>query len=257
MLVYLDLVVFLNFLVDWLLLLAVNRLVGYPPSVGRTALGAGFGAVYAGVCMIPGLRFLGNWLWRIVSLVGVVGIAFGLHRSSIRRGVLFFLLSMALGGLASGLTSRSFFALICAAVGVLLLCMIGFRGNAAAQDLIHAELSFQGKRVQLTALRDTGNTLRDPVTGQQVMIAGADVAQMLVGLTQKELNDPIGTLAQRKIPGLRLIPYQAVGKPAGMLLAMRISDVKVGSWKGSGVVAFAPEPFGKEKGYQMLAGGML
>lgn len=257
MTVYLDLVVLLNFLVDWLLLLGTNRLAGFPPCIGRTALGAALGGLYAGACMMPGFRFLGSILWRAVSLVLIVVVAFGPQRSSIRRGSLFIFLNLALGGVAMGLTSRSFVSVVAAAAGVLILCSIGFRGNACAQTLEQAELNLNGKRMRLLALRDTGNTLRDPVTGQQVMIAGADVAQSLIGLTPGDLTDPIGTMARKKLPGMRLIPYQAVGKPVGMLLAMRFSDVKIGSWHGSCVIAFAPEPFSKEKGYQMLAGGML
>lgn len=257
MTVYLDLVVLMNFLVDWLLLMGTNRLVGYPPGVGRTALGAALGGAYAGACVMPGFRFLGSVFWRVISLILIVVIAFGPRRSSIRRGVLFVFLNLALGGVAMGLTSRSFASVVAAAAGVLILCIIGFRGNAASQQLTEAELTLNGKRLRLLALQDTGNSLRDPVTGQQVMIVGADIAQSLLGLTSGELNDPIGTMAAKRLPGMRLIPYQAVGKPGGMLLAMRLSDVKIGSWRGSCVVAFAPEPFSKDKGYQMLAGGML
>lgn len=255
--VYLDLVILLNFLVDWLLLLGVNRLVGYPPGLKRTGAAALVGGAYAGACIIPGFQFLGNILWRAVSLGTMSVIAFGLRRSSIRRGALFFFLTMALGGIAMGSSSRSFLSIVSAAAGVLLLCIVGFRGNAAGQKLLPAELTLNGKHLRLLALHDTGNTLRDPVTGQQVMVVGADIAHALSGLTPEELREPVKTMTDRKVPGLRLIPYQVVGRSQGMLLAMQIKDVKIGSWQGSCMVAFAPEPFEKGKGYQMLAGGLL
>ena len=66
--VYLDLVMLLNFLVDFLLLLGTNRLSGFPAAPGRCALAAVFGSIYAGCCLLPGFRFLGNFLWRCVSL---------------------------------------------------------------------------------------------------------------------------------------------------------------------------------------------
>jgi hypothetical protein len=62
-------------------------------------------------------------------------------------------------------------------------------------------------------------------------------------------------MASAKIAGLRLIPYRSVGQPAGMLLAVRCKYMKVGSWCGSALVAFAPESIGKQEGYEMLAGG--
>ena len=42
-----------------------------------------------------------------------------------------------------------------------------------------------------------------------------------------------------------------------MMLALRLKDVKIGSWRGNALVAFAPEPFGKQDGYQMLVGGAM
>lgn len=72
MTVYLDVVLLLNFLVDFLLLLGTNRLMGHPLEPGKCALGALLGSVYAGASMLPRLRFLGSWLWRLVSL-GAMG----------------------------------------------------------------------------------------------------------------------------------------------------------------------------------------
>ena len=107
MTVYLDLVVLLNFLVDGLLLMGANRLTGYPAGWRRCALAAAVGGVYAGACMLPACRFLGNTLWRIVSLVSMAVIAFGWNFSALRRGTIFVLLSMALGGLASSMGNTS------------------------------------------------------------------------------------------------------------------------------------------------------
>ena len=77
MAVYLDLVMLLNFLVDYLLLLGTNRLSGSPMTPGRCALAAVLGSVYAGACLLPGFRFLGNFLWRCVSLGLMAVLAFG------------------------------------------------------------------------------------------------------------------------------------------------------------------------------------
>lgn len=250
---YIDLLVVLNFAVDFLLLLGTNRLAGYPPSPGRAALAAAFGGVYGGVCMLPGFRFLGNTLWRLVSLTLIAMIAFGFRRSALRRGILFTLLSMALGGIALGLGGGGFWALVAAAGFLCILCAVGFRGKVGGSAYVPVELCYAGKRLRLTALRDTGNTLRDPVTGQQVLVVGAEVAQKLTGLTRQQLEKPVESMGS--MPGLRLIPYRAVGQPGGMLLALRIPEVKIGSWKGSSLVAFAPEGIGSEGEYQALTGG--
>lgn len=255
--VYMDLVILLNFGVDFLLLLGTNQLAGYPLGVPKAAMASGFGAVYAGICMLPDFYFLGNILWRIVSLFLIAIIAFGWNRSTLRRGVLFVILSMALGGIATGLGNGSFGTLLLAAVGVTFMCLIGFRGKASAVEYVPVELLRDGRRIKLTALRDTGNTLKDPITGQFVLVAGADVAWDVLGLTPGQLADPIGTMEHGNVTGLRLIPYRTVGNSAGMLLATQFDEVRINGVAAGQLVAFAPNSFGRAEVYQALTGGVI
>lgn len=255
--VYLDLVLLLNFLVDFLLLLGTNRLAGYPLRFGRAALAAALGAAYAGGCLLPGFAFLGNFLWRAVSLSLMAVTAFGLNRSALQRGAVFILLSMALGGIAMSVNNDDFRMLILCAGFLWLLCRVSFRGTAGGREYIPVELSHGGKKITLIALKDTGNTLKDPLTGEQVLVAGADVGQELLGLTEYQLQHPVETLSSGKFPGMRLIPYHAVGQPGGMLLAFRFRGMKIGNTNADPLVAFAPEEIGRGDVYRMLTGGVI
>ena len=257
MTVYLDLTMGLNFLVDFLLLCSANRLSGAPPGAGRAAAAAAIGGVYAGVCLLPGFRFLGNLLWRLVCLAAMSVVAFGLQRDTLRRGGIFFFLSMALGGVAFGFGKGGIPALLASALCLCGLSLISFREKVGTRTLVPVELCYGAKSIHLTGLRDTGNTLRDPLTGQQVLVAGADAARKLLGLTEGQLRSPVETVKQGVLPGLRLIPYQAVGQQGSMLLAIRFPQVRIGKWTGSAIVAFAPEGLGSGSAYQVLTGGIL
>ena len=81
---YWDLTVFLNFLVDYLLLFAAARLSGTYAVHWRLLAAATLGGVYAGGCLLPGFEFLGALPWRIVFLALMAMLAYGLRRS--RRG---------------------------------------------------------------------------------------------------------------------------------------------------------------------------
>ena len=116
------------------------------------------------------------------------------------------------------------------------------------------ELYYGKKHLSLTALQDTGNTLRDPITGCQVLVVGADVARELTGLSYEQLRTPVESVGA--LPGLRLIPYHSVGSNSFML-AMRMQKVKIGKWQGSSLVAFAPEGLNAEGAYQALTGGIV
>lgn len=252
--VYADVLMLINFLVDLLLLIAANRLSGYPVAMRRAVLAAALGGIYGGVCVIPGFRFLGNTGWRLVCLSLMAVIAFGANRDSVRRSILFILLSMALGGVAVGLDGGGFWSLALSAGAVCVMCLLGFRGRMG-DTYVPVEIRTPKDTVRITALRDTGNMLTDPITGQQVLVAGAQVGVRLLGLTAQELKDPIGTMG--KVSGLRLLPYHAVGQPGGFLLARRFEDVRIGSWQGSCLVAFAPEDLGKGRPYEALTGGAM
>lgn len=254
MVVYLDILLILNFFVDFFLLLGTNRLAGFPPAPGRAAFSAAFGAVYSGACVISGFSFLGNTLWRTVCLAFMGIIAFGFQKNAIRRCVLFYLLSMALGGVALGLEAGGALTLIAAAFGVAGLCIFGFRGKMG-KTFVPVELTYGGKYLRLTALRDTGNSLKDPITGQSVLVIGPEAAETLTGLTRMQLSDPASNISA--ISGLRLVPYRAVGKQGGLMLALRLNNVKIGSWQGSCTVAFAPEGLGGNGEYEALTGGSL
>lgn len=256
MTVYLDLVVLLNFLVDGLLLMGANRLTGYPTGWRRCALAAVVGSVYAGVCILPEYRFLGNILWRIICLTAMAAIAFGWNFSALRRGTIFVLLSMALGGMATGLGKGNFVSLVLAAAGVALLCILGIRSPLGIDKYQPVELCWKGQRLKLIALVDTGNTLTDPITGESVLVVGIDIGRRL-GISREMIRDPIAALTTGSLPCARLVPYRAVGKPGGMLLMLRLEEVRLGGHQVSPMVAFAPEEIGRNSGYQALAGGIV
>lgn len=254
--VYLDVLILLNFLVDFLLILGTNRLCGHPPCVKRALGAAVVGGLYAGFCVLPGFGFLGNWLWRIVSLWLMSLMAFGHDQSGLRRGVLFLLLSMALGGFATGMNRGGFWSLVLAAGGVCVLCLLGFRGRVGQQQYVPVTIYHGEKSVALTALVDTGNTLLDPVSGRPVLVADAASAQRLLGLDGTALSRPVETIASCKYVGLRLIPYSAVGQSRGLLLGILADRVEVNGKETDYVVAFAPQRLGQGQ-FQALAGGAL
>ena len=221
------------------------------------AAAAALGAVYSGVCMMPRMRFLGGLLWRIVSLAGMAVIAFGWDKSAWKRSGVFVLLSMALGGASLSIGHGNFLTLLLTAGGVWALCIVAFGGRVGGREYVPVELTYGGKTVSIIALRDSGNTLRDPISGEQVLVVSGEVAEKLTGLTQEQLSAPLKTLMCRPVPGLRLIPYRAVGQAGDMLLAMRFDGVKIGHRTQSAVVAFAAEGLGRGDVYQALTGGVI
>ena len=250
-----DGVMAINFLVDLLLLLGTNQLSGFPNNWKRSILAALLGAVYSGACLFSDFRFLSSTLWRLVCLALMGGITFGWNHSALRRCGVFVLLSMALGGLAVCLGRADIRVLVLASLGLWCLSRLSFEGPAGSREYVPLEITREGKSVKLLALRDTGNTPRDPITGEQVLVISPSAAARLTELTEQQLRNPLETLASGNIPGLRLIPFHTVGQGSGMMLAMNFDQVVLNGRKQRSLVAFAPENFDRTGAYQALTGG--
>lgn len=251
--VYLDLVILLNFAVNYALLQGVAVLTAAAVRTWRLGAAAALGAAYAGLCVA--LPFLAGNLWRLVCLAGMVTAAFGLNRGSLRRGAVLLALSFALGGVALCLQLRNFWALILAAGLAALACRLFLRGGMRhAGQLTRASIALGGRQVELTALRDSGNSLTDPFSGAPVLVAQYDAVKKLLPCPLPQPADPAAAMTRLQAQGVgcRLIPYHALGG-SGMLLAVRCDRVTVGGKAAGPLVAIAPGRLGST--YQALTGG--
>ncbi len=279
MAVYLDTLFLLNFLMDYLLLLVTAKVAGEPFRRLRLALGGLVGALFAAVVFLPGWEWLTHPACKLGSAVLMLLAAFGGSRHLLRLGLLFFALSCGLGGgvLVIGLLSGRGLAfhngvlstgmdlkavMLSAAVCYAVLTLIFRRsGRHVGRELTPAVVSIGGESVLLTALRDTGNTLTDPVTGRPVLVTeGARLRQLLPEELLTELREPAEAMerfAQSPLGRrLRLLPYRAVGVDCGFLLAVRADRVSVGGEEYGGLlVALSPTPVSDGGGYQALFGG--
>ena len=253
--IYLDLVMGLNFAVNYLLLLGTNQLMGTRSPQGQCLLAAVLGAVYGGLCLLPGMEPLGKWCARL-GMLGLMGfLAFGMNVSGLKRIGVFILLTMALGRLAEGFTGRgSAYALLCAG-GIWALCVLSGGERTGQRQYINVEIREGEEKVSVMALVDSGNSLKDPFTGSQILVLGPEEAGKLTGLTTAELLDPAGTLMRQPEQKFRLIPYNSVGG-RGILLGKQFGNVYLDNRKCSAVVAFSPETIGRGERFQALAGGM-
>ena len=254
MAVYSILVGMVSLAVNFLLLLGTNRLLGSASNLCSIGIGATVGATHSMLCILSGFRLFGGLLWNILFLLLSGLIAFGPCIRSLGKCLLYILLTMALSWLTTG-TGGGIWMGLTGAVGIFFLCIRLVEQRNVGSELMPVELHYEMERVSVWALRDTGNSLIDPITGNPVLVVGPKVAEKLLGLTQEQLENPVESVGV--LPGLRLIPYRTVGCPNGLLLGMRLPNIKIGNWQGSSIVAFAPCGLGERQTYQALTGGYL
>lgn len=281
--VYIDSVFLLNGAMDYLLCLATARLAGITLRRWRYALAALLGGAYAAASFFPGCGFLSAAPVKLAAGLLMALVAYGGEERLLRLTLLLFGLSCAMAGcvLALGLLAGGgvpavngvFYTdvdgkvLLVGTGAAYLVLTVVFRAAArhgVQGELLPVRISAGGRTVELTALWDSGNTLREPGSGRPVLVtAPGSLDGLLPGearrlLTPESLRQPSMLLEPlvRAAPFLRprLLPYHAVGTGGGLLLVIRTDWVEIGGRRCPEIPA-ALSPTALGTGYTALWGG--
>ena len=283
--IYVDELCLLNFLVNFLLLLATSRLSGLHIRPGRLALAALLGAAYAVLTLLPAFGWTAGVLVKLAAAFLMCLTAFGGAGRLVRSTLLFLGLSFGFGGAvyalglwrygAAELSSVLLYApaslrlllsagALCLGIFLLVFGQLARHGGLK-RDLLSVRLTCGTRSVRLTALLDTGSSLTDPLTGLPVLVAEYETLLPLLpaslhrSFTAAALRSPASlmeSLAETEISArLRLIPYCAVGTAGGLLLGLRTEQASIGQTSVSGLVAaFSPTPLSDGGTYRALIG---
>ncbi len=248
MVVYVDVLLVMNIIIDYFLLLLARALLRKTVRRRRILLGALFGGAYALVIFLPPLPV---WLFipmHIAACVLIVLAAFPVHglRDLLKSVGAYFAVSFIFAGLMLGIyllfrpqnmaiqngavyfdlniRVLLLFTLLC--YGFLTLLSKLLRRRAPDDRLFDITLTNNGKCICEKALLDTGHGLSDGFSDRPVLIAEPRVVKCLAPLNVQSFLD--GGAPPEGIAGtdIRLIPYASIGGK-GMLRAISVSCVSV------------------------------
>lgn len=261
--IYADELVALNALIDYLLLVLSARAAELPVRRGRSALAGLLGGLYAlAAAALPGwLRTAGAKL--LVSLL-LCAAAFGAGRGVWKGWGAFLGLSALFAGavyaaaLLSGREADPGSVPAFISLRLLALCFGVCWGAVrllldrppAGSRFVRVELKLGDRSAALTALRDTGNRLRDPVSGCAVLpVDGAAMRALLGDALPLPVPEDAAALLRRlaRDPGLAprlgLVPYASVGG-SGLMVTVRPDSVTADGEAVRALAAISPVPIG-------------
>ncbi|MBP3311539.1 MAG: sigma-E processing peptidase SpoIIGA, partial [Butyricicoccus sp.] len=228
---------------------------------------AALGAGYAVASCLEGLAWLSLLPVKAAAGFVMVRAAFGARRlpERARLTALFWLVSCAVAGgaLALGKVSdAAFFAgggyyldvpfrvVAAAAAAGWALTGLLFRGEAKARQTARVHLDFAGRGADFSLLVDTGNDLSDPVSGKPALVldrrAAARVLHIEAAVPLAGLRADNAPAVLAALPGayrtqFQLLPYRAVGRETGLLLAFRPERAARDGKPWPGLAAISPE----------------
>lgn len=256
--IYLDSLFVLELTVDYLLLLCTARLMGLVLKRRRYLLSAIFGAGYSLLSLLPALGFLPLPLMKLCSGLALSLIAFGAERDFFRCTLCFFAVSALFGGalwaltLAGGRPALDLRTLFLSFAIIYMLLRLTLRQRLRLSRRAHAEafVRLGDKSCRFMLLLDSGNCLKEPVGGREVLVASPEAVaalfpgqEPLLSLEGAALVEAAAALPELR-GKLRLIPYSALGG-SGLLAGFVPDEAEVDGEARQLVVALSPAARGE------------
>lgn len=259
MTIYIDIIIVENLIMNYIILYATGLISKNKIYYLRILLASFIGAIYVAVQYISKLNIYSNMFIKTILSIIIVFIAFNPQniKKMWKQLILFYLTTFTFGGVATYLiyvlkpqdiiikngmyvgTYVLKVIFIGALLGAIIL-IVAFKfskNKITKNDMIcKVKIKLNGKEIILNTMIDTGNMLKEPITGNPVIVVERTV---LYDLIPKEiLNNTESILGGdfEKIPEeikmeyikrLKIIPFSSLGKQNGMLVGIKPQELKI------------------------------
>jgi len=257
--IYIDQVFIGNFLMNYLILWATARIGRVERGWARLLTGAALGALYSLVIFLPVPNFWSAPVFKVLASIAVAGAVF-IPLPPLKFVMClgaFYLASFALGGAVlgavylwgSGVTAskwgvaevidKNFFRGIAFGSGVFVAAVrvaaaLAKRGDWERWWGMPVLIRFGGGSVKTRAFLDTGNSLRDPLTGRPVVIVEYGVLKPILPLDVQHYFEKVESegiwevlsrLGGERKARFTAIPFRSLGQARGVLLGFWPDEV--------------------------------
>lgn len=260
MTIYLDIVLLENLCMNYIILFATGYIMKIKMKQGKLILSSLLGGVYAVISYLEILPLYSNFSMKILLSVLMVYIAFAPKeiKKLAKQLIIFYLISFAFGGCAFALlyfikpqeilmkngvyigTYPIKIALLGGIIGFI-ITYIAFRivkTKIRKKDMLYKiTIKIEEKEISVNAMLDTGNLLKEPITGMPVIVVQKNELysvipekvlnniEELIGGENKEL---INNLEEKEyLTKFRLIPFSSIGKQNGLMLGLKADEVYI------------------------------
>ena len=292
MTVYLDVVFLENVLMNYIIIFATGVVLKAECKKWRIMVGSVVGAVYTVVMYLNIIPIYSNFFMKFILSVVIVYISFKTKslKRLIKNLVIFYLVSFVFGGCVFALmyflqpqmaqirngVFVGAYPLKVALVGGLVafvVLQVSFRlvkTRFSKKDMVFdVEIFINKKSVKLKALLDTGNLLKDPITGFPVIVVehkclSGVISERVLNNLDKILGGDIDGLTEdeefsKTISRFRMIPFSSLGKQNGLLLGIKadrvyiVSDERIDDIKNA-IIGIYDKSFTKNGAYNAIFG---
>lgn len=260
MTVYLDIVFLENLLMNYIIIYASGVVIKAEVKKLRLFIASSVGAIYTIVMYLDVIPIYSNFIMKIVLSIVIVYISFKPKtvKKLIKEIVIFYLVSFVFGGcvfalmyflkpqmaeIRNGVFVGAYPLKVAIIGGMIAFIIIQasfkiVKTKISKKDMIYdMEIIINKKTVKIKALLDTGNLLKDPLTGLAVIVVEH---KSLYTIIPKDILDNISKIIGGDIVDLsknegfnkiisrfRIIPFSSLGKQNGLLLGIKADGINI------------------------------
>ncbi|MCD8391562.1 MAG: sigma-E processing peptidase SpoIIGA [Firmicutes bacterium] len=268
--IYADVLFLINFTASYLMLALTAKATRNKAKPARLAAASAAGGALSIACFFAGsigvvIRLAGGVLMIIISFgaarivtrtvifmimsalvsaaFALIGSIFGEGVISVRNGVAYFDLP------------QNIFVITFIAAYVLIMVITEVIKRKKDVKIHTLTVRYNGCSVNVKALSDSGNTLKEPVSGKSVVIAEWRTIYPL--FDGADYNDLINNMDRYR---LRIVPYHSLGNKNGMIFAFLADDIIISDEKRSAgkiYIGITREQLSKTNEYNALIGASV
>ena len=260
MTVYLDIIFVENILMNYIILFATLIILKVKNKGQQIRLFASsvIGSSYAIIVYLNIIPIYSNIITKIILSIVMIYVAFNPQnvKQLLKQLLIFYLTSFVFGGCAfaliyfikpervkmnNGVFVGTYPIKVTLIAGIIafIITQIAFKINKIRLDskntFINIKIYYEEKILEVKALLDSGNMLKDPISGMPVIIIEKEILHKIIpeeilnyienivgGEEQKEKTE-----VKKYLSKIRMVPFMSIGKENGMLLGIRIDKVKI------------------------------
>lgn len=259
MTIYIDVVLVENLIMNYIILFATGLIVKAKIRQIRFVVASLLGAVYSIIAYTEILEIYSSFILKIILSILIVYIAFNPQNAKKmwKYILIFYLTSFVFGGAAFALIyiikpqeilmKNGLFLGTYPLKTVALSTIIGFiiittafsivKSKISKKDIFcDIEIKLNEKIIKTTAMLDTGNLLKEPITNTPVVVVEhtllyecipKEILNNLEKIIGGDFEKISNNIREEYISKLKLIPFSSLGKTNGMLLGIKPEYLKV------------------------------
>lgn len=255
MTIYIDIVLIENLIMNFIILLATGIILKEKIKIIRLLSSSLIGAIYSVVSYMSILEIYSSMILKIILSIVIVYVAF--NPQTIKKLwkdiLIFYLTSFVFGGAAFALIyvvkpqdilmKNGLFlgtyplkTIILGAIIAFAIILTAFtvvKSKITKKDMFYEiEINLNGKKIETTAMLDTGNQLKDPLTNTPVIVVEHTLLydclpKEILNNLENLLGGEFDSIPEEYMSKLKYIPFSSLGKQNGMLLGIKAENIKI------------------------------